>query len=495
MATTDNLIVNGGFESNEVILDRHWQVFDELEGWQPLNEHIELQESGLFAQQSASEGDQWLELDYNGNAVEGVYQDVQTDAGQSYTLSLDVAQRINTAADTNTIKVLWNGEEVATIEPGSNDWETLTFNVEGTGGLDRLTLEHVAEDADSYGGLIDNVSLVADAAPECADDCDGTREANDLRTVIEGTHNDDVLVGGAADETLKGLGGNDTLKGGKGSDVLMGDCGDDTLHGGQGDDVLKGGNGDDGLKGNQGNDILFGGRGDDVLKGGKGDDLLEGCDGEDMLHGGQGNDTLKGGNDADTLKGGSGNDILFGDAGDDFIYGGRGDDTLIGGDGNDALKGGQGNDVLLGGEGNDTLNGGSGNDVLAGGAGDDKLIGGKGDDALHGNEGNDIIKAGQGNDYITGGAGDDQAFGGKGNDIFRMEAGDGQDSFNGGKGFWDTVEIGSDASLWTLSVDGQDVDVNAADKALSLGADTSGVVTFADGSELAFANVEMIEWV
>ncbi|MCO4756852.1 MAG: hypothetical protein KC477_02475, partial [Oceanospirillaceae bacterium] len=159
MTTSQNLIVNGGFENDEVTLDRNWQVFGELDGWKALNNDIELQENGLYTNQSASEGDQWLELDYNGNAVEGVYQNIQTNAEQEYTLSLDVALRSGTQQSTNTIDIFWNGELVSRVEPGSSDWQNVTFTVEGTGGLDKLTLAHDAADADSFGGLIDNVAL------------------------------------------------------------------------------------------------------------------------------------------------------------------------------------------------------------------------------------------------------------------------------------------------------------------------------------------------
>jgi Ca2+-binding RTX toxin-like protein len=47
---------------------------------------------------------------------------------------------------------------------------------------------------------------------------------------IEGTGDDDVLVGGAGNDSLSGLGGNDSLTGGAGNDTLAGDDGTDTAN-------------------------------------------------------------------------------------------------------------------------------------------------------------------------------------------------------------------------------------------------------------------------
>ena len=66
-------------------------------------------------------------------------------------------------------------------------------------------------------------------------------------TVLNGTHGDDILLGGAT---------ADTLYGGLGHDVLIGGAGNDTLYGGAGNDLLLGGLGDDLLYGGSGQDIF-----------------------------------------------------------------------------------------------------------------------------------------------------------------------------------------------------------------------------------------------
>lgn len=429
--STQNLIVNGGFESDEVTLSQHWQVYGELDGWKALNNNIELQENGIYTNQTAAAGDQWLELDYNGNAVEGVYQDVQTVNGQDYTLSLDVALRNGTQPATNTILVYWNGDLVAEIEPASNAWQTLEFTVHGTGGLDRLTLAHDSVDADSYGGLIDNVSLVGIDSGEAGAGFDVDCEADC-----------------GCDDDDSGQAAEDADANGRMDDEIVGTAGDDILRGEQDGDTLTGGAGDDSLYGGSGNDVLNGGEGEDLLCGGTGDDSLQGGSGADSLYGGRGEDALYGDIGNDILKGGSGEDFLWGEVGNDVLCGGSGSDMLSGGEGNDTLKGGSGKDYLLGGEGRDLLQGGSGKD---------------------------------------------RAYGGEGNDTYVFSAGDSKDFFDGGSGN-DTVSLSASGNDWTLAVDGSVVDVELADQALSLNAESSGVITFADGSELTFTGVEEIEW-
>ncbi len=176
--------------------------------------------------------------------------------------------------------------------------------------------------------------------------------------IINGTPNNDSLMGTQQDDIIFGFGGNDTLNGGRGNDLLDGGDGNDILLGGDDNDVLLGGNGNDFLNGGDDEDFLLGGRNNDVLQGGDDNDFLLGEEGNDILQGGRGNDLLSGGNDNDLLLGGRGNDLLGG---------GNGSDILDGGNGNDFLDGGNNDDALIGGAGNDTLNGGDGNDILVGG--------------------------------------------------------------------------------------------------------------------------------
>jgi hypothetical protein len=203
-----NLIVNGSFEDPAL---GHWAHFTSIPGWHAAQGNIEIDDNYAMPNH-ASDGHQFMEIDASSAQVDDVYQDIQTVSGQDYTLSLDVAARSGTGLSTNTIGVYWNNALVQSIDPASTDWETHQFKVVGTGGLDRLEFREQAGDNDSYGGLIDNVSLVA----------------------ADSSH--DVLQGGEGNDTIYGGLGDDTLYGNDGSDLFMFAKGDgsDTIYGGAG---------------------------------------------------------------------------------------------------------------------------------------------------------------------------------------------------------------------------------------------------------------------
>ena len=151
-----NLLKNGSFEATPVDANR-WAGFDSIEGWTAISGGtIELWNDLNGVQ--ATDGLNFGELDYL-DGTDGFYQDVKTESGQKYELSFDARSRFPGA--TSTIEVLWNDEVVAEVPPGS-DWSNYKFNVDGTGGDDRLTFrEAEGEGQDGLGALYDNVKLVA----------------------------------------------------------------------------------------------------------------------------------------------------------------------------------------------------------------------------------------------------------------------------------------------------------------------------------------------
>ncbi len=229
-----------------------------------------------------------------------------------------------------------------------------------------------------------------------------------------------------------------------------------------------------------------GGRKGDRFDGTDDDDVIDGIAGDDKLRGGEGDDVILGGGGEDKLYGDEGSDRLDGGDRSDKMYGGEGDDTLIGGEGKDKMYGDEGHDTLIGGEGNDKMYGGEGHDRFVGGEGDDKMSGGEGDDRF------------------VGGEGDDKAEGGAGSDTYEADPFGGSDYFSGGEGggWTDVIQLNADAvpdgsdpdAPWSIQVDGEQVQYDVADHALSLDPDASGVITFSDGSELTFDGVERIEW-
>ncbi|NEQ50914.1 MAG: DUF4347 domain-containing protein [Leptolyngbya sp. SIO3F4] len=171
--TPTNLIENGSFEANAVDNDQwsNWAAAD-VAGWQSLNgERLEIWDSGHNGVTS-SEGTNHLELDYNGGGnVDAIYQDIQTQAGQTYTLTFDMRSRgTNFNSNDEAVVVEWNGTKLKTDgfrASGAQQWTTITAEVVGTGGSDRLTFRESTSAGASNGSgpLLDNVSLLLGDAP------------------------------------------------------------------------------------------------------------------------------------------------------------------------------------------------------------------------------------------------------------------------------------------------------------------------------------------
>lgn len=150
----NNLIKNGSFESFDVASGAWKQFGDDSSGAWTSNGKMEIWDA--YGGVSATEGDQHLELDSERN-VNSISQTVETSMGQVYDLSFDARARTNNAS--NTVEVYWNGELVSEVDPQFGAWETLEFQVVGTGGNDVLEFRETSEDNNTYGAFIDNVQL------------------------------------------------------------------------------------------------------------------------------------------------------------------------------------------------------------------------------------------------------------------------------------------------------------------------------------------------
>ncbi|MEM9090558.1 MAG: DUF4347 domain-containing protein [Cyanobacteria bacterium P01_F01_bin.53] len=168
-----NLLTNGSFEANVVDNDR-WTNLNAVDvaGWQSLNgERLELWDSG-HSGVTSSDGTNHLELDYvGGSNLDAIYQDIQTQTGQTYTLTFDVRSRgANFNSDNEAVVVEWNGQALQANGFRAFDqgvWTTITTEVVGTGGIDRLLLRESSASGASngLGPLLDNVSLEANQPP------------------------------------------------------------------------------------------------------------------------------------------------------------------------------------------------------------------------------------------------------------------------------------------------------------------------------------------
>lgn len=253
-----------------------------------------------------------------------------------------------------------------------------------------------------------------------------TLKGNRRHNLLDGTEDEDQIMGRRGNDRLYGWGARDRLRGGNGKDRLFGDdCsdllngnqGNDRLHGGNGQDRIRGGRGQDRISGDSGNDRITGGQGNDRLWGKQDNDRVNGRRGQDRIFGNEGDDQLRGGRDNDRIKGGQGQDRLRGGRGNDRLTGNLGQDTLRGGQGQDMLRGKSGNDRLWGGRGTDWLGSGRGHDRLDGGAANDTLDGGRGHDTLRGGLHQDKLLGRQKSDWLNGGRGDDLLIGGNGQDV------------------------------------------------------------------------------
>lgn len=154
-SNSENLIIGGSFEEIDVRTGG-WRGFGEDPSgqWDSQN-GVEVWDN--LGGTAASDGEQFLELDYT-RAEDAISQTVTTEAGQTYTLSLDIRARGETTTD--AIEIYWNGELVDVVDPSSTNWEEISFEVTGTGGADVLEFKEVSGESDSLGAHLDNIRLI-----------------------------------------------------------------------------------------------------------------------------------------------------------------------------------------------------------------------------------------------------------------------------------------------------------------------------------------------
>ncbi|MTI10965.1 DUF4114 domain-containing protein [Curvivirga aplysinae] len=210
----ENLIVNGEFEADT---PGSWSTFKNIEGWTATEGHIEIQDRGHGG--TPASDDSFLELDAHYNST--VQQAVALTAG-SFVLAFQYSGRDKGALDAEETSdfsvslVNSNGEVVwsESFEDVEKGWQDASFDIEGIEAGDYNLVFSGTGLSDSYGALIDSVSLR------------GYEVAGD-----------DTLLGGAGDDDISGNAGNDILEGGTGEDTLDGGAGIDTVDAGSGDDT------------------------------------------------------------------------------------------------------------------------------------------------------------------------------------------------------------------------------------------------------------------
>lgn len=338
---------------------------------------------------------------------------------------------------------------------------------------------------------------------------DSTVSTGTYNDTLNGTAEDDIIIGGLGFDYINGQAGVDVIDYSAYGQSIIISLGDgsafngikrDTIlnvenaTGSAFSDRLAGDNNANALNGLAGNDVMFGMSGDDTLNGGDGDDEIYG-DGRDLdFILSPGDDTIDGGNGNDVIVAGDGDDVITGGLGNDKIFGGNGRDTVIythvvaGGlvvslsesfaidDSGDRdtlydienVEGSGLADRLAGNASENSLHGNGGNDELIGEFGDDELSGGAGDDVLYGDFRDDVVTGG--NDRLSGGEGNDRLVGGAGDDV--LDGGLGADVLIGGAG-QDTADYSNDTQAVIVDL-------------------SKGLGTHADGARDALTSIENV---
>jgi Ca2+-binding RTX toxin-like protein len=308
-----------------------------------------------------------IELEQNPNDASNLYTTMTTKVGEVYNLSFDYAARASNPTS-SIIYVYWEGQLVDTLNTQSATLTHVNLQlISTTAGGGKL--EFVAGDSNSFGGVLDNITLglatntgvqgyVTNLPPIAAGlvDKDGSET---LKVTIDTIPVGATLTDGTLDHTFTSTAGHTT------ADVSTWTLGSLTMTSPTAGDFTLGVHATstetaNGSSATTNTSVTV--------------HVLDNTSGVYGTHDGNNmpvNDTMTV-TDATVSTAA----IRWGLDGDDKITGSIGHDTLIGGAGNDTLLAGSGPTLLDGGTGNDSLVAGSGADTLSGGKGNDTMTAG-----------------------------------------------------------------------------------------------------------------------
>ncbi|MCM8854150.1 MAG: carbohydrate binding domain-containing protein [Candidatus Thiodiazotropha sp.] len=163
-----NLMLNGSFEDNIV---GNWDVFSGIDGWDTSSgSGIEIQTNSTLGFIDAQDGNNYVELDSHNNST--MFQKIDgLIAGLTYDISFWYSARTNNGDNDNGINMLWGQDalsldEIVSIDDATRtgSWMQNIFSLTATDATMYLAFEADGLN-NSYGGLIDNIELVA-SVPE-----------------------------------------------------------------------------------------------------------------------------------------------------------------------------------------------------------------------------------------------------------------------------------------------------------------------------------------
>ena len=153
-----NFLANGSFEAFAITNDHgRWKNVT-FTGWQGAGE---VWSSGLG--KMATKGDHKIELD-TGRGFNTLTQAVEgIKAGHTYLLSLDAYARKVGSSDFE----LWMGShKIATVRP-SKSWKRHNFEFTATASMPELSIKELAGQNDSYGAILDNITITEIITKAC----------------------------------------------------------------------------------------------------------------------------------------------------------------------------------------------------------------------------------------------------------------------------------------------------------------------------------------
>lgn len=157
-----NLVINGDFEDlgSGSYNGQGWNLFSSIPGWTSgvSGVNLEIGKPSVYGVNGFGEG--VMELDSTQNVV--ATQVLGATPG-SYTLSFYYALRQNVDPSSGRLEVWWNGIQVDSLTPSSQNMTAASYTVSLIAGNNTLEFRG-AGTSDSYGALIDSVSVVPEPA-------------------------------------------------------------------------------------------------------------------------------------------------------------------------------------------------------------------------------------------------------------------------------------------------------------------------------------------
>ena len=169
-SAADNLIINGSFESGTTIKDGGWGTYDSITGWKATpGGKIEVQREAVG---KAYDGKNLVELDSHnydkGIETLGIFQDLATTIGKTYSFSFAYSARPNVQARDNIFQVLAGNVFSKTIEAGKGgkqtDWTIFSTQFVADSATTRIQFNDKGIRNTMLGAYIDDVK--AQAVPE-----------------------------------------------------------------------------------------------------------------------------------------------------------------------------------------------------------------------------------------------------------------------------------------------------------------------------------------